>query len=90
MFLFLINLQYINIRQNMINLFDKNIFDNEDFQKTFIEIMSRMSFTKISNYDPIILHLIEVLNMRYIELNNKTDDEWEKLKNCIHLKKNTL
>lgn len=84
------NLQYINIRQNMINLFDKNIFDNEDFQNTFIKLMNRISFTRLSNYDPIILHLIEALNMRYIELNNKTDDEWEKLKNCIHLKKNTL
>jgi len=83
------NLQYINIYDNIISHFGKDIFNNEDIQKNYNRIMNKLLPVSLlsndNNKDPMFLKLIELLHMRYVEVNNVKDDKYfstliEKLK----------
>ena len=83
------NLQYINIYDNMISHFGKDIFNNEDIQKNYIRIINDLLpgrlFSNENIKDPMFFKLVELLHMRYVEVNNVKDDNYfptliEKLK----------
>ena len=83
------NLQYINIYNNIISHFGKDIFNNEDIQNNYISIINDLLpgrlFSNENNQDLMFLKLVELLHMRYVEVNNVKDDNYfstliEKLK----------
>jgi hypothetical protein len=64
----------------MISHFGKDIFDNEDIQNNYIRIINKLlPVLLLSNEnikDPMFLKLVELLHMRYVEVNNVKDDNY--------------
>ena len=64
----------------MISHFGKDIFDNEDIQKQYNKIINKLLPVSLlsneNNKDPMFFKLVELLHMRYVEVNNVKDDNY--------------